>query len=1157
MRAVKLISSITMAAIVCFLLLCTIKDDNGNLALTGPHSTTGPGSTITAAPALIVTPDSMFIGIRESLSIAITVMQDSTLTHPLVNARVLCSKTRGFLSAETLYTDSRGRAVLKMMDTVKSSVQIVITCGTATQTLQIDVTDTPDKVQKRIQVFPVKAVLKADGKDFTTIQVLLMNESNNPIVGQCVQFISSAGMIAGQGGGCGNSGQSATDAGGIARAILTSANVNDTAFVTVFLVSDRTKTAQTRVAFKGVNILVTADSTNLNPGQPAIISAHVLNGSNEPIPYIPIYFSLGKDTASVMEFVSKDSATGPEGTSQCIVISKSTQTGTDSIRISAAGATASIRINVTNLILSISLDDKILQAHETKSTVLHVIFTSNTGTPLVNKDIQLKRTYQKVDGQDTSDVLFFKTDAQGKCAITIFALSYESSMSLEVTAFNTATDIASAKSTLSFIASRSITINAVPTVIQADGTTNSTITVQVKNENYNPMVGDQIAFVTTAGVVTAVATTDGNGRAVATLVSDRRNTLATVKATLVKDATKTASVQVEFTGVQITANANPPSINANGKDSSTIAITLIDAAKNPIVGEPINFSKLRDSTFIYKPDSVTDNRGEAHCKVFGRGVGTDTIRVEAAGASKKVAINYSSNYLAIDTASGQSCIANGTDSTGIVVTYLLGDKTTPVQNATIDVSITLGYLNNDTLFAKTFTLAQANNGRIVFYVKNPSFANTATISSYAKTSAEVTSATFQLYFRASKIKKVELTGTPSVISTNGGKATLTAVVYDVLGNRVKDERVYFNMTSGPGTGEHIDPASAITGDDGAATSFLISGTAPSMFHGVGIVASDVSGVKSDTTLFTIAGPPNKVSVGVNLQKGSDFQDGTFGLPCAAVVTDINGNPVADGTPVTFSLQTSGYVCWKLVVSRWEETVSQGAFACNAIVVSDSFMLNFEDFNNNFKLDPGEDRNNDGFANRGADLNGDGIYDPGPPYEDINHDGIRQFDRNIPVEQVNLCSNGRYKYADLNSDGMWDPIEPLKDPIYKLTYDTLRSHSAYDTLYINHPISAADSVRLKILAVMDSAYTANPHFITKLRSYDFSWDKQPYPQPNPAISITRTVQTQNGKAPNVIVYGQSNAKKVEVMVWAECQGVVPEFPVQQTLPVISSDTVTVK
>ena len=95
------------------------------------------------------------------------------------------------------------------------------------------------------------------------------------------------------------------------------------------------------------------------------------------------------------------------------------------------------------------------------------------------------------------------------------------------------------------------------------------------------------------------------------------------------------------------------------------------------------------------------------------------------------------------------------------------------------------------------------------------------------------------------------------------------------------------------------------------------------------------------------------------------------------------------------------------------------------------------------------------------------------------------------------------------------------------------------------------MRLKILAVMDSAYMANPHFIKALRCYDFSWEKQPYAQPDPAVSIARTIQTQNGKAANIIIYGQTNANKVEVMVWSECQGVVPDFPLQQILPIIES------
>jgi adhesin/invasin len=1134
-----------------FFVLCTIKDDNGSLVSTGPHTSTGPGNQIEPTnPIIIATPDSQYVGVRETLSIAIIVMQDSSLTTVYSGAKVLCASNRGWLSAETLITDAKGRAVLKIMDTTNSKIQISISCANTTQSFSIQITNAPDLIQKLLTVMPSRAVLKADGQDTTTILVYLKNDNNNPVSGQCVQFIASTGLISGAPTGCGGLGQVATDAQGIARATLTSANVNDTAFITVFLVSDRTKTAQTRVVFKGVTILLTADSTNLKPGALANINAFCVNASNNPIPYAPVFFTLGRDTASNISFVSRDSATGPDGNARCVI--RGTRTGTDSISVHAAGATASIKVNVTNLALAVSLDAKVLQANVSMSTLLHVAFTTGSGSPVANNPVKLKRSYLTADGLDTSDIMTATTNAQGKCTFTINALPYECTMTLEITA-STGSDMASASTSVSFIATRNITINAIPTVIQADGSSNSTITVQVKTLDNNPIIGDEIDFTTTAGMVSASAKTDANGRATATITSDRRNTIATVKATLAKDPTIVKTVQVEFTGVALAASVNPQSINSSGRDSSTVTVTLVDAAKNPIVGEPIYFSKLQDSTVISKADTVTDNKGDARCKVSGKGAGTDTIRIVAAGDSQKVTINYSSNYLSIDTVAGQSCIANGIDSTRILIRYLAGDKSTFIRSATVDVSITLGSISNTVVFAKRFTLAPSDSGRLYFYVKNPNFANTATINAVATTSSEMTTASFSLYFRATRVRKIELTGSPSVIATNGSTAKLTAVAFDSLGNRVKDERITFNLFSGPGGGEHLDPAAAITADDGSATTNLVSGTIPSMFHGVGVVASDISGIKSDSVLFTIAGPPYRVSIGVNILEGHDFGDGTFGLPCAAIVTDINGNPVADGTQVTFSLQVSGYVIWK-ITPRWQEVASMGAFSCNAYNDTVSNILPFEDFNNNFKLDPGEDRNHDGFASRGADLNGDGIYDPGPGYEDINHDGTRQFDWRLPVEQLHTCSDGIQRFADINGNGVWDPIEPLNDPVYLSAYHTLQQHDVYDKLRLNQPFQASDSVLLRTLAVLDSQYAAGPHFIPALGTYDFSWDAQPYSQPSPAVSITRTIQTVGGKAVNEMIYGQSNANRVEVMIWAESQGVITEFPAEQILPVVGG-TVT--
>jgi len=1147
-KTLRILAGIGAVCASCSLILCTIKDDNGSLAPVGPGTST-PG-TATIAPFIMPVPDSTYIGIGDSLSITVTVYADSISNQPLSNARVTCNKSAGFISDDTLITNKSGRVVFKIMDTVKTKVNLTFTCGLSQATLSIDVTDSPDKIQKRMLIAPVRAILKADGVDNTTINVTLKDENNNPVNGQCVQFITSSGLIMGNGSTCAGSGQSATDTRGVARAVLTSAQINDTAYITAYLVSDRTKIAQTRVVFSGVSILLTADSTNLKPSSQTKITAVLVDGSNEPIPYTPIYIRLGKDSISNLSIISKDTATGPQGNAQCTV--KGNVTGSDSIRFEAAGATASIRINVTDLSLVVTLDDKILQAQDTKSTMLHAVFSNSGGAPLAEKTVQVKRSYKQADGNDTIDYMFAKTDSVGKCAVTIFALPYECIMTLEVTAFNTTTDLASATATLSFMSTRTMVAAAVPPVIQADGTSQSQITVQVKNESNNPMVGDQILFATDAGMVTALATTNSDGKAVAFLTSDRRNTIARVKATLGKDPTKFIYTTVEFSGVALTAGANPPSINANGKDSSTISINLVDGAKNPIVGEPINFSKNQDSTFIFKSDSVTDNRGNAICKVYGKGIGTDTIRIQAAGASTKVAISYSSNYLSVDTAGYQPCIANGKDSTAIRIRYFYGDKATPIPNATINVGITLGTINHDTVFAKQFTLTPADNGQIVFWLKNPDFANMSTIFVYAKSPTEVTAATFQLYFRSTVVRRIVLTGTPSVIAANGSKAKLTAIAYDSLGNRVRDEQLTFNMFAGPGGGEYLDPPMVITGADGTASTNFVSGSAPSTFRGVGLVVSDISGIKSDSVFVTIAGPPVNVALGVNLLKGYDYKDGTFGLPCAAIITDINGNPIADGTQVTFSLMVTGYPYY-VVRPRWEEAVSQGAFSCQPYYDTIQQWLYFEDLNNNFELDAGEDRNHDGFASRGGDINGDGIYDPGPKYEDINHDGMRQlvFGSAEPLHQ---CSNGRWFVTDVNQNGKWDPIEPLLDADYLASYDSLQNHHAFDSLYVGGKLSSADSLAWTHLLYRDSLYTHAPGFITALGRYDFSWDAQPgRSQPSPAVSIQRTIQTNGGKAANVIVYGQSCANKVEVTVWAECQGVLCQFPAQEVLPIIIEQT----
>jgi len=73
--------------------------------------------------------------------------------------------------------------------------------------------DAPDRIQQSIRIVPTKAILKADGKDNTTINVdhTQSGQQSHRRAG-CVKFITTSGTIMGANATCNDPGKSATDA---------------------------------------------------------------------------------------------------------------------------------------------------------------------------------------------------------------------------------------------------------------------------------------------------------------------------------------------------------------------------------------------------------------------------------------------------------------------------------------------------------------------------------------------------------------------------------------------------------------------------------------------------------------------------------------------------------------------------------------------------------------------------------------------------------------------------------------------------------------------------------------------------------------------------------------------------------------------------------
>jgi len=646
---------------------------------------------------------------------------------------------------------------------------------------------------------------------------------------------------------------------------------------------------------------------------------------------------------------------------------------------------------------------------------------------------------------------------------------------------------------------RNITINASPSVLAADGSSKSTITVQVKNNDNNPIVGDVIKFSSNAGLVTAESVTDAEGKATATLTSDRRNTVATVTAALKSDGSRNVKIAVEFSGVTVTATATPTTIKPDGRDSTVILAVLLDAANNPIVGERVTFTRERSTPFS-RIDSVTNSRGEARCVVVGNDPGGEWITARAAGADARALITFSTRNLEIFPNGNNSYLAASGQTSTFNVRYTEGNGTI-IRGANINVTVTMGMITdpNDIdpasiIFAQR--LSTGDDGEITFTINNPLFTGIGTV--YVQSDDDDGApASLQIQFRATEVTRIEITGTPAVIGTNGGKARISATAYDLRGNRVKDAVISFNMLAGPGGGELLDPPIAKTGSDGTASTYLVAGTIPSTFQGVLVTASNYDQVHSDTVKFTMAGPPKNITVRRNIDNIT-AGTATYSVRLSAIVSDVNNNPVPDGTEVTFSSLVTHYVIWKLVARFRDDPTKGRAYDIDTLA---AYEVASEHLNPNRKYRP---------YPRFYDINRNGRPDRGPDVEPC--------DPMSPDPTADDCGGGLY--ADFNGNQKRDLIEPF-----------------YDTPEYN-VLSGAE---------IDEMYNVDP-FMTAYPPWDLDINNNGVPDPQTALLITRTVLTKNGIADNTLTYGQSDAGKIKVKIWAEAQGLVTSSAEQFILPI---------
>jgi hypothetical protein len=363
------------------------------------------------------------------------------------------------------------------------------------------------------------------------------------------------------------------------------------------------------------------------------------------------------------------------------------------------------------------------------------------------------------------------------------------------------------------------------------------------------------------------------------------------------------------TVVGITLTAGSATLAADGASSTTITAALVTStgatAPDGIV---VTFTTDlgRFTTDGAKSATTTTSQGTGTVVVPFISepgvVGTATIVATAQGITQSVKITLagvgaSAPPAVVDvagitmTADAPSLVANGTSSTTVSAALITSKKTPAPDGIVVSFTTDKGRFTTDGAKSATATTGDGTGTVLVPFISEPDVVGTATIVASVKGVAQ----SLQIALTgAGAPARILLTSDATSISV-GGTTGISAEVLDDKGNKVADGTAVTFTTSLAGTG--ITPSSTTTA--GVAAAVFSAGTAA----GIATVTATAS--------------PAVAAVSITIQPGSvgslEFVSanptaiGVIGspLPQQSTITfralDRSGNPVADGTVVTFTI----------------------------------------------------------------------------------------------------------------------------------------------------------------------------------------------------------------------------------------------------------------
>ncbi|MDY6991027.1 MAG: Ig-like domain-containing protein [Pseudomonadota bacterium] len=544
--------------------------------------------------------------------------------------------------------------------------------------------------------------------------------------------------------------------------------------------------------------------------------------------------------------------------------------------------------------------------------------------------------------------------------------------------------------------------------LESTGFTEGVIITAITTDKDNNLVeGARVSFSSDSGEIQPVVSetqgctaeeagvTGPTGAACARLTTrnNPNNRMITVTATVptTTGEVREAQITVEVVGTTLTING-PSSVVINTEE--TYLLTLRDSNEQGIGGQTIVVDSLLNNSFN-STSVVTNAQGLAEVIYTANNGGIDTITAtqqvnqnnRETPAEDRLEISVSDDNLVITPLPSKHNLCPSLDKNEDSNNNRLLDPGEDLnENGKLDLGCQIP-LGEEQRFKVHWDKAGApqvferlllSSNRGTFERNNPQQSSSAvttdqngeaTFSLFSREDAgsallTVSSAdqsgpskAVELRFVSARPTSIVVQANPGVIGTNATgsdneeQSEIIAVVRDANNNPVYNQRVDFSLQDI--TGGSLSKAFDITDEFGRARTMYVAGPNSSAIQGVKITAR-IPG-NSDEVGLTVAKREVFVTLGSgNVVNKSD--EGTlYRVPYTALVTDVNGTPVADAE-VKLSIYPVEYIKGFLETPEEEgdELIIKETFVCpnEDNNPANGLLDPGEDINNNNKLDPG-------------------------------------------------------------------------------------------------------------------------------------------------------------------------------------------------------------